>query len=82
LLQHRIKEGFLSLKPQKILNKVTKGLEKEAALFVEEACSVYKACFEYLPKWAVFLNEFDCLCWMNLSDALSFSDVQSTIKYL
>jgi hypothetical protein len=41
LLQHRIKEGFLSLKTQEILSKVKKGgLERKADLVVKEARSV------------------------------------------
>jgi hypothetical protein len=80
-LQHRIEERFLSLKTQEILSKGKKdGMEKEADHFVKEACTVYKVCFEYLLKWTVSFNEFDCFHWMNLNDALSFSDVQSTIK--
>jgi hypothetical protein len=76
LLQHRIEEGFLSLKTQEVLSKVKKdGLKKEA-------CSVYKLCSEYLLKWTVSFNQSDCFCWMNLNDALSFIDAQSTIKYL
>jgi hypothetical protein len=57
-------------------------MEKESDLCVQEACSVYKMCFEYLLKWIVSFNEFDCFRWLNLNYALSFSDIQSTIKYL
>jgi hypothetical protein len=82
-LQQRIKEGFLSLKTQDIISKVKKaGLEKEADLFVKEACSVYKVCFQYLLKWTVSFNECGSFHWLNLNDAHSFNDVQSTRKYL
>jgi hypothetical protein len=82
LLQQRIKEGFLSLKTQKILRKVEEGgLEKEADSSVKEACSMYKMCFKYLLKWTVSFNEFYSFRWVNFNVALSFSDVQSTIKH-
>jgi hypothetical protein len=66
-----------------MLGKVKKdGLEKEADFFVKEACSVCVVCFEYLLNWAVSFNEFDCFHGINLNEALSFSEVQSTVKYL
>jgi hypothetical protein len=83
LLQHRIEEGFLSLKTQAILSKMKKyGVQNEADLSVKEACSLYKVCFEYLLKWTVSFNEFDCFRWINSNDALLFNDVQLTIKHL
>jgi hypothetical protein len=83
MLQHRIEVGFLSLKTQEILSKGEKdGLEKKVDLFMKEASLLYKMCFEYLQKWTVSFNESDCFRWTNLSQTLSFGDVQSAIKYL
>jgi hypothetical protein len=31
---------------------------------------------------SIYWNELDCCGWLNLNDALSFSDVQSTIEYM
>jgi hypothetical protein len=76
-------KSFTSSKTQEILNQVKKdGLKKEADIFVKETCSVYKVCSEHLLKWTVSFKESDCLCWTNVNDALSFSDVRSIIKYL
>jgi hypothetical protein len=51
-----MEERFPSLKTQVIASKIKKdGLEKKSDRFVKEACSVCKVCFEYLPKWKVFL---------------------------
>jgi hypothetical protein len=56
MLQHRTEVGFLSLKTQEILSKGKKdGLQKEVDLFMKEASSLYKVCFEYLQKWTQFL---------------------------
>jgi hypothetical protein len=75
MLQHRIEIGFLSLKTQEILSKGKKdGLENEVHLFMKEAASLYKVCFEYMQKWTVSFDEFDCFRWMNLSDTLSLGD--------
>jgi hypothetical protein len=68
-------------KTQEMVSKVKKdGLEKEPDFVVREASSVYKVCVKYLLKWTVSFNEFYCFNWINLNDALSSSDVQSTIK--
>jgi hypothetical protein len=55
---------------------------KKLSVYEKKPAFLYNVCFEYLQKWTVSFHEFDYFRWMNLSDTLSFDNVQSTTEYL
>lgn len=82
MLQKRFEGSFMSRKVKEIIENVRKqGFDKEADVFLGEAMMLYKVCSEYLEKWIMPFDDFNCFLWMDLKK-IEYADVEKSIVYL
>lgn len=81
-LEDRIKENFVPIKVQNILDKQDENTKVE---FKKRCIDFYKEMKSYLEKWEKPLKYFDKFDWMilpNITESTSWSDVEKTVLFL
>lgn len=89
MLEARQTDKFISLKVKELLKSLRDdGTIQQMMInkFTDEALNVYKACADYLKKWACSLEEFAIFEWMHFNlgavENLRFDDLGPCIAYL
>lgn len=82
LLEYRLECSFISSNTEEQLAHVREdGFDREADAFMEDAMLLYRECLEYLRKWSVSFEDYDCFKWMDLTEKVFINHVKK-IHYI
>lgn len=86
-LENRLQNKFMPMNISQKLDSLREdGLETEVNNFINSALCLYQSCKDYLDKWTVQCDEFECFYWLNMKylkeKDCTFSDIIPSVKYI